>query len=50
MPVDEIANCYPFMTVVGGKTVFLHKDFAPEIGKKPEGIQVTFVNKAPYDY
>ncbi len=50
VPVDEIANCYPFMTVVGGKTVFLHKDFAPEIGKKPEGIQVTFVNKAPYDY
>lgn len=50
VPVEEIANCYPFMTVVGGKTVFLHKDFAPEIGRQPLGIQVQFVNKPPYEY
>ena len=50
VPVDEIASIYPYMTVVGGKTVFLHKDYAPEINKKPEGIQVQFVNRPPYEY
>ena len=50
VPVDEIANVYPYLTVVGGKTVFVHKDYAPEIGKQPAGIQVQYVNKPPYEY
>lgn len=50
VPIEEIANTYPLMTVVGGNIVFLHKDYAPEIGRKPTGIQVQYVNKAPYDY
>ena len=50
VPVDEIANVYPYLTVVGGKTVFVHKDYAAEIGKQPVGIQVQYVNKPPYEY
>jgi len=50
VPVDEIANVHPYLTVVGGKTVFVHKDYAPEIGKQPAGIQVQYVNKPPYEY
>ncbi len=50
VPVEEIANTYPYMTVVGGNVAFLHKDWAPEIGKKPVGIQVQFVNKPPFEY
>lgn len=49
-PVEEIANTYPLMTVVGGKVVFLHEDYAPELGKQPVGIQITYENKPAYDY
>ena len=45
-PVEEIANTYPYMTVVGGKIQFLHKDWAPEIGKQPVGIQIGYLNGA----
>jgi hypothetical protein len=48
VPVEEIANTYPYMTVVGGKIVFIHKDYAPEIGKQPVGIQIEFDNGPRY--
>lgn len=48
VPVQEIANTYPYMTVVGGKITFVHKDYASEIGRQPVGIQVTFDNGPRY--
>lgn len=49
VPVEEIANTYPYMTVVGGSIQFLHKDWAPEIGKTPQGIQVEYNNAPRYE-
>ncbi len=49
VPVEEIANTYPFLTVVGGQIVFLHKDYAPEVGKSPVGIQIAYENKSRYE-
>ena len=49
VPVEEIANTYPYMTVVGGDIQFLHKDWAPEIGKTPMGIQVEYNNAPRYE-
>jgi predicted amidohydrolase YtcJ len=47
-PVEEIANTYPYMTVVGGKITFIHSDYAPEIGKQPVGIQIEYDNSPRY--
>ena len=49
VPVEEIANTYPYMTVVGGKIIFVHQDYAPEIGKQPVGIQIEFENSPRYE-
>ena len=49
VPVEEIANTIPYMTVTGGKIRFLHKDFAPQIGKQPAGIQITSENSGRYE-
>jgi predicted amidohydrolase YtcJ len=48
-PVEEIANTYPYMTVVGGKITFIHSDYAPEIGRQPVGIQIKYDNSPRYE-
>jgi predicted amidohydrolase YtcJ len=48
-PVEEIANTYPYMTVVGGKITFIHSDYAPEIGKQPVGIEIKYNNSPRYE-
>ncbi|MBI4481699.1 MAG: amidohydrolase family protein [Acidobacteria bacterium] len=42
VPLQEIADIYPLMTVVGGKTIVLRDEFAKEIGQKPVGPQLKF--------
>ncbi len=37
IPEDKISTIRPLMTVVGGKTVYLDKDFARELGMQPFG-------------
>jgi predicted amidohydrolase YtcJ len=49
VPVEEIANIYPYMTVTGGKIRFLHSQFAPQIGKQKTGIEITFENSSRYE-
>ncbi|MBI4484059.1 MAG: amidohydrolase family protein [Acidobacteria bacterium] len=42
VPVEEIATVYPLMTVLGGKAVFLHSEFAKELGLPPAGTQLKY--------
>jgi predicted amidohydrolase YtcJ len=41
-PDDQIGTVYPFMTVLGGKTVMLREEYARELGTAPVGHQAKF--------
>jgi predicted amidohydrolase YtcJ len=47
-PVDQMANIFPVMTVVGGKVRVLRKEYADELGRQPVGPQLEFNNKTRY--
>ncbi len=42
IPVEEIAEVRPLMTVVDGKIVFLETQFAQELGRSPKGPQLDY--------
>ena len=48
VPVEEIANIIPVMTVVGGKVIVLREEFGRELGRNPVGPQIEFNNTARY--
>ena len=39
IPIDDFPAIVPLMTVVGGKTGFLHRNFAQELRLQPVGYQ-----------
>ncbi|MBI4443446.1 MAG: amidohydrolase family protein [Acidobacteria bacterium] len=39
IPEDEIPQILPLMTVVGARTIYLHRDFAAELGRQSVGHQ-----------
>ncbi|MBI4483562.1 MAG: amidohydrolase family protein [Acidobacteria bacterium] len=42
VPIEEIADTYPLMTLVGGKVTVLREEFAKEIGQRAVGPQLKF--------
>ncbi len=47
VPMEQIRESIPLMTVLGGKTVVLRAEFAAELGTQPVGPQLTFTTKPP---
>ena len=39
IPIDQIPTIMPKMTVIGGKTIYLNKDYAEKLGTAPIGYQ-----------
>ena len=39
IPIDQIPTIMPKMTVIGGKTIYLNKDYAEKLGTAPVGYQ-----------
>lgn len=44
VPIEELGDAIPLMTVVGGKTIVLREEFAKELGKSAVGPQIKFDN------
>ena len=42
IPEEEIPTAFPLMTVLGGRTIVLRKEFADELGTQPVGPQMNF--------
>ena len=42
IPEDQIPTAYPLMTVLGGRTIVLRKEFADELGTQPVGPQMNW--------
>ena len=42
IPADQIPTAFPLMTVLGGRTIVLRKEFADELGVQPVGPQMNF--------
>jgi predicted amidohydrolase YtcJ len=47
VPLAEIEDLYPLMTIVGGRTVVLRPEFAKEIGAQPVGPVIQFRRRGP---
>ena len=41
IPVEEISEIQTLMTMMGGKFIFLHNDFANEYNLRPEGATIS---------
>jgi len=48
VPIEELPNTIPLMTIVGGKITVLREEFARELGRPPVGPQVEFRNEVRY--
>ena len=48
IPIEEMPNTIPLMTVVGGKIVVLRNELAQELGRDPVGPQIEFRNDPLY--
>jgi predicted amidohydrolase YtcJ len=48
VPVEELGDAIPLMTVVGGKVRMLRDEFAKELGKSAIGQQIEYNNKGRY--
>lgn len=48
VPEDQIPTAYPLMTVLGGKTIVLRKEFADELGAQPVGPQMNWEFKTKF--
>ncbi len=50
IPEAEIGSVFPFMTVLGGKTIVLRDEYAKEAGMPAAGPQIKFSFKTEYDF
>ncbi len=48
VPVEQIPQTFPLMTVVGGKIVSLREEFAKELGRAAIGPQIEYRNELRY--
>ena len=48
VPVEELEDTNPLMTIVGGKIQVLRSEFAQELGRDPIGPQLEFVFESRY--
>lgn len=42
VPVEEISQVYPILTMVGGKIIYVRSDAAPDLGLQPVGGQLRY--------
>ena len=48
VPVEELPNTHPLLTIVGGKIIVLREEFAQELGRPAIGPQIEFRNEMRY--
>jgi len=50
VPLEELPEVFPLMTVLGGEIVVLREEFAGELGVAPVGHQIEWTFESDYDF